>query len=426
MEIFPAGSPSLLAPFLDHLWQSTAFGGSMAVAALALRKNRAAVRFWLWLAASMKFLVPCALLMELGELVRKQPALTATPQIERWTAIQDAGQAVFTPSSAIVTATTPAHSHADIWFAVIAAVWVCGFLFVAFRWLRQWRAIRSLVRNAKPIDLGLPIPSVSAAARLEPGVFGIFRPVLFLPEGISARLTPEQMQALFAHELCHVRRRDNLWAAVHVLVEAIFWFHPLVWWLGARMIAERETACDEAVLQSGAEAEAYATSVLEVCRIYAASPMPAIAGITGADLKQRVITIASRSFGRSLSRGKKLTLAFAAIGALATPIVFGLVSLPLVRALDKDEIARLPRFEVVSVKPFVPIPGQRPTPPGIYPGGRVVLRGVVQGLLTQAFQVAPFQISGLPDWATNQRGARSFEIEALLPDSSPSKRFWHC
>ena len=262
MEIFPGGLPSLVAPFLDHLWQSTAFGGLMALAALALRKNRAAVRFWLWLAASVKFLVPCALLMELGELVRKYPALATTPQIESWTAIQDAGQAVFAPSSAIVTATTPAQSHADIWFAVIAAVWVCGFLFVAVRWLRQWQAVRSLVRKAEPIDLGLPIPSVSAPARLEPGVFGIFRPVLFLPEGITERLTPEQMQALFAHEICHVRRRDNLWAAVHVLVEAVFWFHPLVWWLGARMIAEREAACDEAVLKSGAEAETYATSVL--------------------------------------------------------------------------------------------------------------------------------------------------------------------
>jgi uncharacterized protein (TIGR03435 family) len=391
----------------------------MAVAALALRKNRAAVRFWLWLAASMKFLVPYALLMEVGELVRRQPALAAAPQLDRWAGIQDAGQAVFTPSSVIVTATTPAQSHADIWFAVIAAVWVCGFLFVAIRWVVQWRAIRTLVRKAKPIDLRLPIPTVSAAARLEPGVFGIFRPALFLPEGISARLTPEQMQALVAHELCHVRRRDNLWAAVHVLVEAVFWFHPLVWWLGARMIAEREAACDEAVLQSGAEAEAYATSVLEVCRIYAASPMLAIAGITGADLKQRVITIASQSFGRSLNSGKKLALALGAIATLATPIVFGLVSLPLVRALDKDEIARLPRFEVASIRPFVPIPGQRPTPPGIYPGGRAILRGTVQGLLMQAFNVQPFQISGLPDWATN--GGSAFEIEAIPPDSSPSK-----
>jgi uncharacterized protein (TIGR03435 family) len=421
MEIFPAGSPSLLAPFLDHLWQSTAFGGLMAVAALALRKNRAAVRFWLWLAASMKFLVPYALLMEVGMFVRKQPVLTTTaPTLQRWPAIQDAGQAFFTPTSAIVATVTPVHSHADIWFAVTAAVvWACGFLFVAVRWLRQWRAIRSLVRNAKPIDLGLPIATVSAAARLEPGVFGIFRPVLFLPEGISERLTPEQMQPLFAHEMCHVRRRDNLWAAVHVLVEAIFWFHPLVWWLGARMMAEREAACDESVLQSGAEAETYATSVLEVCRIYAASPMPAIAGIAGADLKQRVLAIASQSFGRSLSPGKKLALALSATGALATPIVFGLA---FGQANSAAGYVPTLTFDVASIKEVeadkVPMFGGRRMLNGrsnpLHDSSFKGINMTVNGLVTLAYGISDYRISGSPEWA----GTMPYMVEAKGEDSA--------
>ena len=68
-----------------------------------------------------------------------------------------------------------------------------------------------------------------------------------------------------AHEVCHVRRRDNLTAALHMLVEAAFWFHPLVWWLGARLVAERERACDEAVLRLGRRPEAYAEGILKVC-----------------------------------------------------------------------------------------------------------------------------------------------------------------
>jgi beta-lactamase regulating signal transducer with metallopeptidase domain len=52
--------------------------------------------------------------------------------------------------------------------------------------------------------------------------------------------------------MCHVRRRDNLFAAVHMAVEAIFWFHPLVWWIGSRLLEERELACDEEVLRMGA------------------------------------------------------------------------------------------------------------------------------------------------------------------------------
>jgi len=57
------------------------------------------------------------------------------------------------------------------------------------------------------------------------------------------------------HEVQHVRRRDNLAAAMHLVVEAIFWFHPLVWWLGARLVEERERACDEEVLRLGNQPE---------------------------------------------------------------------------------------------------------------------------------------------------------------------------
>ena len=152
------------------------------------------------------------------------------------------------------------------------AVWFCGFVVVAAGWAREWLRIRAIVRAASPLPLDLPIQVVATAARLEPGVVGMFRPVLLLPEGITARLTQAQLQAVLAHELCHVRRRDNLTAAVHMLVEALFWFHPLVWWLGARLVDERERACDEEVLQLGGEPQAYAESILRVCEFYLESP----------------------------------------------------------------------------------------------------------------------------------------------------------
>ena len=119
-------------------------------------------------------------------------------------------------------------------------------------------------------------------------MFGIFRPVLLLPEGITDRLSPAQLQAVLAHELCHVRRRDNLAAAIHMFVEALFWFHPLVWWIKARLIEEQERACDEEVLRLGGDPQVYAESILKICEFYLTSPLICVSGITGSNLKKRI------------------------------------------------------------------------------------------------------------------------------------------
>ena len=63
-----------------------------------------------------------------------------------------------------------------------------------------------------------------------------------MPEGIAKRLSKAEMQAIVAHEVCHWRRRDNLTGAIHVLVQTVYRFHPMVWWMGVKMVAERERA----------------------------------------------------------------------------------------------------------------------------------------------------------------------------------------
>ena len=159
--------------------------------------------------------------------------------------------------------------------------------------------------------------------QIEPGVFGLFRPVLLLPEGIRERLSAEHLGEILAHELCHVRRRDNLAAAAHMLVEAVFWFHPLVWWVGARLVEERERACDEEVVGRGSQPELYAESILKTCEFYLESPVACVSGISGADLKQRIARIMTRRSTNGLSMGRKLLLAGAALVTLAVPMSLG-------------------------------------------------------------------------------------------------------
>jgi hypothetical protein len=134
------------------------------------------------------------------------------------------------------------------------------------------------------------------------------------------------MSAVLAHELCHLRRRDNLTAAIHMLVEAVFWFYPLVWWVGARLIAERERACDESVLASGNEPEVYAESILKVCRFYVQSPLDCAAGVSGANLKKRVEEIMINRRLVPMSTAKKIMLGTAGAAAITLPLIAGNVA----------------------------------------------------------------------------------------------------
>jgi hypothetical protein len=186
--------------------------------------------------------------------------------------------------------------------------------------------MRTALRGAKPLPIAAPIPVKSAAATIEPGLVGIFRPVLMLPEGLTERLSAEELQAVVAHELCHLRRRDNLTAAIHMIVEALFWFFPLTWWVGARLIDERERACDEAVLSGGNEPGAYAESILKVCKFYLHSPVACVAGVSGADLKRRVESIMSGCNTIRLGITKRTLLAAAVGAAFVVPAAFGFLT----------------------------------------------------------------------------------------------------
>jgi len=312
------------APLVNHLWQSTAVVVVAWLLSAALRKNHARVRYWVWFAASVKFLLPFSLLIAAGEWMRSlvpvpaaQPAVASV--MEQMT--QPFGQAQFFDVASAPVAT----HHASYWPAVLVAVWLCGALFFAIRFGLAWVKMNAVKRRARPLALTANVPVLSSHEPIEPGIFGIFRPVLLLPEGIPERLSAEQMRAIVAHEMCHVRRRDNLTFAIHMVVETLFWFHPMVWWIGSRLIEERERACDHAVMQVGSEAQVYAEGILNVCKFYVESPIACVSGVTGSELKQRIVRIMSGKSVRKLNLRQRALLALACVLAVGIPVTSGVV-----------------------------------------------------------------------------------------------------
>jgi bla regulator protein BlaR1 len=343
----------MIGELTNHLWQSTLFAAVAGLLAIALRKNWAQVRYWLWFSASFKFLVPFSLLMNAGSHLKWAPGakIIAAPAISF--AIEQVTQP-FPDTVSLAPSTAGSVDWAPLAIPLIMiAVWTCGFFAIARIRFRGWLRIRAAMRSSTPIDIPAPVEVRSSPGLLEPGMIGLFRPVLLLPAGIEERLTPPQLEAVLTHELCHVRRRDNLLASIHMIVEATFWFHPLVWWIGAKLVEERERACDEEVLRLGSEPRVYAEGILSVCKLYVESPLVCVSGVTGSDLKKRIEAIMTNRIVLRLNVAKKVTLAVAGMAAVAAPIVVGMLNAPSIRAQTAGQsgAAAKPQFEVASIRP---------------------------------------------------------------------------
>jgi beta-lactamase regulating signal transducer with metallopeptidase domain len=86
---------------------------------------------------------------------------------------------------------------------------------------------------------------VESAMVRTPVVVGFLKPMILFPMGVINRLAPEEVEAILAHELAHVLRHDYIFNIFQSIVEALFYYHPAVWWLSGQIRNERESACDD-------------------------------------------------------------------------------------------------------------------------------------------------------------------------------------
>lgn len=373
-----------MIPLANHLWQSTLFTVLAFGLTLLLRRHSAHLRFRIWMAASLKFLLPFSLLTSAGSLFEgRGPVPAAAPALIR---------EVREPFNPVTTLPIPDTPPGSALLSTLAIVWAAGCLLLLARWLRQWIRLRKLHLAARLVMRRAGCDVFESNTLQEPGVFGIFRPVLLLPEGIREHLTGEQFEAILAHEFAHVRRRDNLFAAIHMAAQAIFWFHPLVWWIGARLISEREQACDQEVLRLGNRPQVYAESIVNVCRAYVESPVACAAGVTGADLKQRIRGILRPARLLDLSNTARALLASGTLLVVLLPVFGGW-------AQNRPDSLK---FDVASIRESKA--GHDSSQLGPAPGGGFRANNVtVRQLITFAYSLREFQVDGLPGWATSKR-----------------------
>jgi len=209
---------------------------------------------------------------------------------------------------------------------VLPAVYAGGLLLFATRLLYGWFLAAAMIRRARrdgSIRVGVAGPVYQSSEVTVPMTVGAIRPVIVLPAAWKT-WTADTLAAIVAHEAAHVRRRDAaINFAAHVN-RAIFWFHPLAWWLQRQLAVTAEHACDDAAARAIAAPGRYAEILVEmadVARRHRGRLDWQAVGVNGAGLLDgRIERLLGGDAFATASRPRKIAAAIGCLVALTTVI----------------------------------------------------------------------------------------------------------
>jgi beta-lactamase regulating signal transducer with metallopeptidase domain len=283
---------ALSAALLHFVWQGMAVAVPCSIALFLLRRRSATARYALSCGALAVFV--------------------ALPVITTWT--------LYRPHSPVRQTTAFGGESTTFHFDTLPAaidwltsaqawavpVWACGVLFFSLRmtwgcaqvagWRRRGapagdRVMETVARLAERLRVTRPIRVLVSTVAESPSVVGWIRPVILLPVSALAGLPPEQLEAVLAHELAHIRRHDYLVNLLQMTAESLLFYHPAVWWISARIRHERELCCDDIAASTCGGPLVYARALTALERMRVATPA-VVLGAAGGKLLYRIRRLA--------------------------------------------------------------------------------------------------------------------------------------
>jgi TonB family protein len=272
---------ALSSALLHFVWQGVVVALVLSVVLVLLRRRSAQARY----------VASCAALA----------IMAVSPVVTMWAAYRGPAAVTATAVAAVAQASTVVlAAPVGTWVVRLDAralpVWSLGVLFFALRLMWGSRQVSTLRRRGETAEEAVLAVAASVAARLGlarpvhvlmsalaegPGVVGWIRPVILLPAATLAGLTPQQFEAVLAHEIAHILRYDYLVNLLQMLVEALLFYHPAVWWVSGRIRHERELCCDDVAVRACGDAVCYARALTSLERLRAQAPALAMGSTSG-------------------------------------------------------------------------------------------------------------------------------------------------
>jgi uncharacterized protein (TIGR03435 family) len=369
----------------------------------------------------------------------------------------------------------PLHVTVSEWqrlLPLLVLVWVAGVTGFSIRLVGGWRFTSRLRAKTAPapsewqsrmetiaaqvgvslIGAGQPVRLMISAAVNVPTVIGWLRPVILFPVSALSGLPAEHIVALLAHELAHVRRLDYLANVAQSVAEAVFFYHPAVWWISRQIREERELCCDDIAVEITGDALMYAGALakLETSRrrrvetalaasggsllnrvrrlVEPAHPitddLPGAAAVVAMALLWflgagvAVLQAADQPLPRQpvalideVSDAKPNPFARAKDTLLFDPFLSA--QLPVAREIASHAAPDGPNFLLADVRPSVSPAGSMEG--GFYGHNRLDVQSAqMVDLIGLAYGIGRQNIFGGPDWMETDR----FDVSALAPESS--------
>ena len=273
---------------IHSLWQAMTIAILMGIALIVLRKKTAKVRYWVANAALLTVLLAAIMTFAYYYDVSKEPpvvqffpdTVTSEP-INQTVGLQlphTQNPKLETQNSNLTFEGFKDYFNQNI--PLIVLVWIMGVALFILKLLggvsycyylrsrlnfpadEYW--IETLDKLKDKVGVKQSIELVESAMTRTPMVVGYLKPMILFPIGAINKLSPTEVEAILAHEIAHVMRKDFIFNILQSVVEALFYYHPAVWVISSTIRNERENCCDDVAIEICGNSMDYAKALVTV------------------------------------------------------------------------------------------------------------------------------------------------------------------
>jgi bla regulator protein blaR1 len=369
---------SIAVALVASLWQGAVVAVGLAAVRSLLSRSRARARYAAGcLALALMLVLPASSFWAAaGQPAPGTPRVTARPSAPL-ASPRLVVSAPFAPALGI-KAFGRAESAAEPWLVLF---WLAGVSLLSLRLAMGWAAIEqlrhrwttpapaavagSLREIARRLRISRPVRVLTSAAIRVPTALGLFRPIILMPLASLSGFSAQEIEAMLAHELAHIRRHDYLVNLLQSLAETLLFYHPAVWWIGRAIRAERENCCDDLAVAATGSARRYARALLHLEEVRSA-PLQFALAATGGSLSRRILrllgeredhfrgskagacVIGAAALVILVGAGRKFAVPVASVGEPSELISLSALSRPSPPAVDRPAAAEAPALPAPS------------------------------------------------------------------------------